>query len=362
MKCINCETDNNWLDRLTNSGRCQKCQHPFVFDPEQKYTDLVTDELFARSIDNLSDNGNCCFTTQQLFYFLDKNLRQTNSQRTNSTLIVVIFLTLLGLAIGIFPLLFPDYVRPQEAYTIPAILLILLAAGIGVFKFSAIATGSETNSVSENQFQEWLARWQAVNDRTLEKLLPYSTEETLLSQIEWQGNPESFQRIIICDRPEVAQLLIANQFPLETSCAVCHFDAYRWENWKRVKEAIERYSNVKIYALHGATPEGVSLIFEVIARSDLMGLAANVKVYDLGLLPRQVLKNPHIAVQNSEESSKAAKNLLGTIRQNLLMKELNWLEQGNFVELEYFSYPQLREIIVKGMESDRPTELEKEVA
>jgi hypothetical protein len=36
-----------------------------------------------------------------------------------------------------------------------------------------------------------------------------------------------------------------------------------------------------------------------------------------------------------------------------LIKELNWLDNGNFVELESFSYAKLREIIIKGMESDR---------
>ncbi|MBW4622966.1 MAG: hypothetical protein KME17_26860 [Cyanosarcina radialis HA8281-LM2] len=351
MKCISCETDNSWLDRITNSGRCKNCQHSFVFDPQQKYADLFTDDVFDRAIDDISERQTLFFAPQQLFYRLDKELRNTNTKKIDSTLIVVIFITLLGLIIGIFPIAFPDYGRPQEAYTIPAILLILLAGAIAIFKFSSIATNSEPTSITQNQFQDWLERWNEVNSRTLEKLLPYPKSET-----GWQGNPDRFQQIIICDRPEIAQLLLANNFPLENNCAICDIDGYKLENWKKVKQAIERYPDLKIYVLHDAAPEGASLVSQLTNEPNLP-IDRNTKIHDLGLWPRQLFKNENILVQNSYESGQEAKKLPESIKQKLLMKELNWLDAGNFVELESFSYAKLREIIVKGMESDRPVDL-----
>jgi hypothetical protein len=346
MKCISCETDNSWLDRITNSGRCKNCQHLFVFDPQQKYTDLFTDDIFERAIDELSEQQTLFFTAQQLFYRLNKELGNTNTKKIDSTLIVVIFLTLLGLIIGIFPIAFPDYGQPQEAYTIPAILLILLAGAIAIFKFSSIATNSEPTSITQIQFQDWLERWNQTNPRTLEKLLPYPQSKT-----PWQGNPDRFQQIIICDRPAIAQLLIANNFALENNCAICDIDGYKLESWKKVKEAVEHHPELKIYVLHDATPEGARSISQL-TTEPVFTIDLNVKIQDLGLWPRQLFKNENILVQNSHESSQQAKNLPESIKQKLLIKELNWLDNGNFVELESFSYAKLREIIIKGMESD----------
>ena len=81
MSCIKCATDNNLRDRTTNSGRCKKCNHPFVFDPtidsDKKFA--FTDRFFDKAIADISSNNMLFFTPKQFLYFIDKRLKSRTS-------------------------------------------------------------------------------------------------------------------------------------------------------------------------------------------------------------------------------------------------------------------------------------------
>jgi hypothetical protein len=74
----------------------------------------------------------------------------------------------------------------------------------------------------------------------------------------------------------------------------------------------------------------------------------------LGLLPRQVIANPrHLFIHRSTGSATAATRLAPEIRQNLTAAELEWLDAGNYVELESFTPQKLIQILNRGIASSR---------
>ena len=79
---------------------------------------------------------------------------------------------------------------------------------------------------------------------------------------------------------------------------------------------------------------------------------------DIGLLPRQILATKgSMFVQTSITSAKNAENLAPHIRQNLSEKELKWLDEGNFVELESFTPRKLIQILNKGIATSKQMDI-----
>ncbi len=77
MKCVQCNTDNILRARTLNSGRCLRCNHPFVFDPAT-ITDkklAFTDPFFKKAIADISSQNMLFFTSKQFLYLIDKRLK-----------------------------------------------------------------------------------------------------------------------------------------------------------------------------------------------------------------------------------------------------------------------------------------------
>ena len=65
--------------------------------------------------------------------------------------------------------------------------------------------------------------------------------------------------------------------------------------------------------------------------------------------PRQILASRNIVVRSSIESSLAAQQLLEAVRQGLSQAELQWLDSGNFVELESFTPERIIRVLNQGI-------------
>ncbi|MEG3987188.1 hypothetical protein QUA13_08485 [Microcoleus sp. S28C3] len=408
MKCINCHTDNNLKDRTANSGRCVRCRHKFAFEPTSMTGVKITDPMFAKAIADISVNDTLFFTPKQLFYLLDKRSRPKNDE---------LFYTIPGYVIinivsGIFVLIltpnlfsegsiafilvmfainclliagtftasrsrkYPYKQRQNFAKTLQVWGGIVLVCGIGVsllsnsfplfLASSAIGllsiylgsrkidkkpANSQQFTIELNQFQGWLNTWTAINSMT--KLLPPPRALNGNTAVSPDVSAYSFDRLVVCDRPEIAQFLIANNFHFENNCAVLSITGYPQSIFDTTMEMLRRNPDLKVYALHDCTPRGIGLV-DHLRTSPNWFPDSSALIIDIGLLPRQIMAAGNsMLVLNYQEYAGDAVQLPPAIRQDLSAEELEWLELGNYVELESFSPQKLIQILNRGIAGSR---------
>ncbi|HEY9705476.1 MAG TPA: hypothetical protein V6C58_23765, partial [Allocoleopsis sp.] len=406
MKCIRCGTDNDLSDRTTNNGRCKNCHHHFAFEPST-VTDpkfKFTDPFFAKVIDDLSVNNTLFFTPKQFLYFLDKRLKSRSLVSSfgwiffyiffniwsslffgnilaavfgKSSFIIVWFLLNIAFIItfllgsnsqtanykarqanaknlqilGGFILIIGIFLSMIVQSFIVFVITVLLGMSsiyLGTRQRMFIINNiSETFLVTQYQFQDWLNRWQEINDN-IPKILPSPREEIAAHPINSDITAYSFDRAVICDNSAIAQMLIANNFHFENNCAVLSITGYPQSIFSTVMEMLKRNPDLKVYALHDASPDGVSLVHQL--RNNSQWFAdSNVIIYDLGLLPKQILSSRGLFIQSSNESAQQAKQLPSEVRASLSIEEQKWLDDGKFVELESFTPARIIKILNQGI-------------
>ena len=388
MRCISCSTDNNLRDRTINQGRCKNCRHPFVFEPSTVTNAAFkfTDSFFAKAINDISINDTLYFTPKQLFYLLDRRISKKKPFELGflktvgclTALVTLGFLLPIGLILFAWGCLNASRSRnltPRgrrgNVRTVQVIGVILLVGGIifslsiNSYFFFAVSVilgmllfylgyrqlGREQNTpqlffITQTQFQDWVTRWQQSNP--MGKLLSSPREEITLNAVSSDISAYSFDRAIICDSAAIAQVLIANNFHFENNCAVLSITGYPHSIFDTVMQMLSRNSELKVYALHDASPLGVSLVHQLRTNPNWFG-NSDVRIYDLGLLPRQIFSSSKVFIQASEESAQEAKQLLSDVRQSLSNDELQWLDAGNFVELESFSPRKIIQVVTQGI-------------
>ncbi|QYX31693.1 hypothetical protein [Sphaerospermopsis torques-reginae] len=398
MKCINCGTDNNLKDRTANYGRCKQCNHPFVFEPTTMGTLKITDPMFAKILADISANNTLYFTAKQLLYFLEnrKNrIRLTASSvggNIGSYILSNICVTGVfgGVTSGFLPNsflvcnlifqvitiigLYQQTKSPFNSYTerkasakslkivgilillagslisfviksLPIMIAVIISGGSALFLSQQKidpATSIKNLRVYLSSVEGWLTKWQEING-TIDKLLP--SVQQIISEVDSISiNPEvtaySFDRLIVCDSANIAQLLIANNFHFENNCAILSVNGYPQSIFDTTMEMLRRNPNLQVFAFHDCSPKGVSLVHHL-RNSETWFLNNDVTIIDVGLLPRQILANERgMFFQNATSLANKSKELPLEIRQILTAEELAWLDAGNFVELESF-YPQI---------------------
>ncbi|MEA5467716.1 hypothetical protein [Spirulina sp. 06S082] len=205
----------------------------------------------------------------------------------------------------------------------------------------------QTLIIKPDRAEEWLTHWIEVNG-SLEKLLPPPETEQTLAEISDEVSNYSFDRALICDSDEIAQFLIANNFHFEHNCAVLSVTGYPQNIFPTVMQMLRRNPDLKVFSLHNATPQGVILPHTLRSQSEWFA-DTTVTVYDLGITPKQILKQPEISVFRSVNLVEEAKNLSSEIKAQLSSEEIEWLEAGNYVELASFSPAKLLRIITRGI-------------
>lgn len=335
MKCVQCGTDNNLSDRTSHSGRCKQCNHRFVFEPSAESNPALkfTDVFFQKAIQDISNNGTVYFTPKQLQYLLDRRLNKP----THTHPIVLIIFGLILLIIGINLL--------SENPLIGIFMLFFSAALlIGARKGFQERKRPLPKLVTLPQVQEWLRRWQSINgNATL--LLPPLVQSAQPRSISPDVSAYSFDRAVICDRDEIAQFLIANNFHFENNCAVLSINRYPQDIFSTVIEMLKRNPDLKVYALHNADMNGSNLVHQLRTDSYWFG-DRSIQIFDLGLSPYQVLKGKRFRVI---QSSITSQTLSDTARQSLAQQELQWLEKGNTVELESIMPQRLLQVLNYGI-------------
>ncbi|MEB3178387.1 MAG: hypothetical protein VKL59_05005 [Nostocaceae cyanobacterium] len=406
MKCIQCGTDNKLKDRTANQGRCTKCQHRFAFEPTSMGKVKITDPMFAKVISDISVNNTLFFTPKQLAYFLDNRLKSRSAITVISgvfTYIIInmwVSLFLVSIISGILKInAFPyvillinliyiliiysnskssqlnDKARRSNARYLQIlgafILIVGILAGLFVYEsFTIFAISVIIGMLSlylgkrqlgkigiaqeflfqQNQLQDWITRWQQING-LIQKILPSPRQENTHTTVNPDVTAYSFDRLVVCDSAAIAQFLIANNFHFENNCAILSITGYPQNIFATTMQMVRRNSDLKVYALHDCSPQGIRLTHHL-RSNDNWFAGSNITIIDVGLLPRQIMANKRgMFIQSDSNSAVAAKQLPVDVRQNLSTEELQWLDNGNFVELESFSPQKLLQIVQRGMVS-----------
>ncbi|BAZ03521.1 hypothetical protein [Calothrix sp. NIES-3974] len=415
MKCINCGTDNNLQDRTANQGRCKSCNHPFAFEPTAVGTpSKMTDPFFAKVLADISVNDSLFFNEKQLLYLLNNRLKLKFDYdstfgclyplfgiitlvvsislllnivgldfRSNIFYIATIIVTIIYHVLWILALYdgtqsskLNKKERKQSAHNLKKLGFIILIIGglLSLFAFKsfplfviAVCLGMlsiylgyrpinqtelpEELIITPSQLQTWLNRWQEING-TNPKILPPPIQTLAPANINPDVTAYSFDRLIVCDRADIAQFLIANNFHFEHNCAILSIDRYPQNIFATTMQMLRRNPDLKIYTLHDCTPSGITLPHQLTTDPDWFA-NTNLPITDIGITPRQVLsKKRGMVIQSSSHYAAAAKTLPLEVQQNLLPEEKQWLEAGNYVELESLNPRQLIQILQRGITSN----------
>jgi hypothetical protein len=403
MKCINCGTDNKLKDRTANQGRCIKCNHPFVFEPTSMGTAKITDSMFSKTLADISASYTLYFTPKQLLYFLDSRVRKKAFQPIGFWFLYLFLnVWVTGFVGGFTAAFIPNSVlvvnlvyqagtiwylfnntnssrlnnasRKASAKTLQRLGVVILVVGISASLFVldsfpvfsivvilgllSIFLGTRQLGKVQNLPQEllfpstdldsWLTKWQQINGK-VDKVLTSQQEQIAPTSINPDITAYSFDRLVVCDSANIAQLLIANNFHFENNCAILSITGYPQSIFNTTMEMLRRNPDLKVYAIHDCSSKGVNLVHHL-RTSEKWFLNSNVTIIDLGLLPRQIIASQgKMFTRFSSQLKDEAKKLSVDICQSLTADELAWLHTGNFVELESFSPQKLIQVLRHGI-------------
>ncbi|WP_310417030.1 hypothetical protein [Chamaesiphon sp. OTE_8_metabat_110] len=411
MKCISCGTDNNLKDRTGNMGRCKSCNHPFAFEPTAMPTNTkLTDPFFAKLIIDISANNTLFFTPRQLYYLLDKRLRSRFIRAgfaanpipaIGCSAFPIIFASFwVSGFFNLSPVLVTPIIvslaatwivwlvsrnalsnqlnrrtRQTSITTLKVLAGILLLVGfpasiivktpIGIIFSIGLGIAAAWLSwhckrqqskifdkflVEQTQFDTWLERWHSINNAS-EKMLPLPRSNSLPAAPNPEVTAYSFDRVVVCDKSSIAQLLISNNFHFENNCAILTIDGYPQNIFTTTMEMLRRNPDLKVYALHNCSPSGFKLIRRL--REETWFPNPAIPIIDVGILPRQIMDNIDVMTPQSTASAQTSQQLPPDIRASLNPEELAWLDAGCYLELESFPPQKLIQILHRAINESR---------
>ena len=294
MKCIKCQNDSKYSERA--DGTCPKCHGKFAFEP--KSGDVFTDPAFAAAIERVSAHDAVRFTEANLYYELARTKRDTTPPEK------AVFFVFSG---GAF--LVGGFVSLAMSSVIPMLVALSLVA-YGVYKvfvwkapvtpalerdvFSSLLArwkkAPVTPALERDVFSSLLARWKKAHGtptKLVQRVAPSSRNDSRKALPKELVN-YSFDRAVICDRPETVDLLLANNFHFENNCAVLSVDRYPEAVFDSVLEMLRRNPKIEVYALHDASAEGHDLARKLATSPEwFRGIG---RVTDVGILVKHAAK------------------------------------------------------------------------
>lgn len=344
MKCIKCATDNKLKERTNNKGCCKQCKHPFVFDPKGTGDATFTDPFFANAISTLSAQDSLFFTPKQFYYFLNARLEA----KKNPLIVPAVFLFFLALVTLILTFNISLFFGLLTLGCLAGGVILLLPAT----RRRMQAGKPKNESVPPAQVETYLHRWQKANG-AMAKLLPPPATGKKAAPLSSEVTAYSFDRVVVCQHASVAQFLIANNFHFEHNCAVLSLDKYPHNLFDTVMEMLRRNPELKVYALHDASPDGIQMTHHLLNDPHWFAGQSGVTMYDLGLLPRQLLKRSVFVREDWGRPQPNVSLLPAPVRSALQPEEVKWLEERKYVELESIAPQRLLKIVTLGIAQSR---------
>jgi hypothetical protein len=228
------------------------------------------------------------------------------------------------------------------------VILGLLSIFLGTRQLGKVENIPQQFLFPSTDLDSWLTKWQQINGK-VDKVLISAQQQIAPTSINPDITAYSFDRLVVCDSANMAQLLIANNFHFENNCAILSITGYPQSIFNTTMEMLRRNPDLKVYAIHDCSPKGVSLVHHL-RTSENWFLNSNVTIIDLGLLPRQIIASQgKMFTRFSSQLKHEAKKLSVDICQSLTADELAWLHTGNFVELESFTPQKLIQVLRHGI-------------
>ena len=275
MKCIRCNHDSNYPDRTNQT--CPACKGKFAFEP--RTGDKFSDQAFKNAIDRVSSNGSVKFTRRNLFYEVDRLGKR--SAGTWGAALVWFMLAATAIALG-------------AAGVVVAIFIGVALLGVAAFHIPR--DSQKRVKLTDEQFEAIYARWKSVHGAPpglfTSKPLHVAPKEPraqgLADDLRDEIAQYSFDRAVITDTSETADLLLMNDFHFENNCAVLSVGGHPAHAFATVRKMLRNNPKIEVFALHDCTPEGCELAWTL--SQDPAWFKDSGKVYDVALRPAQARK------------------------------------------------------------------------
>jgi hypothetical protein len=272
VKCIRCQTDSKYSDR--SSGACPNCRGKFAFEP--KSGDVFTDPAFAAAIDRVSASDAVRFTASNLYYELARARRRAGMSKGVYILIALLF------AVGgvIFGAISQNVVP----------FIVVSGIGVGFLVVGIVSKRRATPELTESTFHSLLGKWKAAHgtpQKLVHRVAP-AVSKGSTKELPRELATYSFDRAVICDRPDTVDLLLANNFHFENNCAILAVNRYPEAVFGPVLEMLRRNPKIEVYALHDASPTGHDLARQLATSPEwFRGIG---RVTDVGILVKHAMK------------------------------------------------------------------------
>lgn len=272
MICIRCQHDSKFPDRT--GKRCPACNGEFAFEP--RIGDKFTDQGFANAINRVSSSGSVKFTKRNLFYEAERLDKRSRGSWGASFGLLASGIGFIGVGLG----------GPPAMVFIGAVLL-------GVMTLKLPFHSRRHVKLAEGEFEMAYARWQKVYgvppDLITAKPMHGATTEPssqgLANDLREEIEQYSFDRAVITDTRETADLLLMNDFHFENNCAVLSIDGHPANAFDTVRAMLRNNPKIDVFALHDCTPRGCQLAWKL--RRDPAWFRDSGTVYDVALRPAQ---------------------------------------------------------------------------
>jgi DNA-directed RNA polymerase subunit RPC12/RpoP len=248
---------------------------------------------------------------------------------------------------------------PVTLFIVPTFILFVtvVCLGVGAIYFGrrqlARPTISQELLFRYEDLENWLNSWRVANGG-VNQLLPPAISQAGTATVNPDVTAYSFDRLVVCERDDVAQMLIANNFHFENNCAILSIGGYPQNIFDVTMQMLRRNPDLKVYLLHDCTISGMGML-QQLQQSDLWFKDSNITMIDVGLTPRQVMlaKDVFIRTASPIEASNPAKQANLAQLPGLGPDEVTWLAAGNYVELTSFTPQQLIQVLNRGIAGTR---------
>ena len=228
MKCIRCGKQNDYRTRKAKARACAQCGGAFAFEPREG--DPLTDLAFHNAIAAVSDDGRLAWLERQLYYEIARRVRRR---------------------------------RPVHR----------------LFRRRGI-------SIDDRRFATLLARWIKAYGPLSGVLRPDAFAiDVRGAERASDAAAYGFDRLIVCGKDAIVDVLLANGFHGDHKCAVLGAGGYPAWAYELVMPRLRETPPATIVVLHDADLDGCRLADEVRSGPHWFRGAKGVEILDAGLRP-----------------------------------------------------------------------------
>lgn len=274
-----------------------------------------------KSLANFESFGKLYFTPKQLFYEFCRNQRAPIGLEAKTAV------TLFGLSA--IPTMIFAKSKPKNALG----LLTASALSLGSLAIFRHIPHTLSPSIAWNEFQENLFDYLQNNE--IDRLLKIKKDVTFADKIPDDLTLYGLPKLLICERCEIAQMLRANQFHLQTPCGVLSLREASPLS-ENVQKMLLSAEEPQIFFLHDASSQAFGLIPNL---HQTLALKAEIPLRPLGLRPVHA-RHLHLFAQRNV----ALNNDFSEI-DYLDESEKTWLKNGFTAEVSAVSPVRLLRVL-----------------